>query len=35
MKALGVACATLATALALAACGGSGGLIPARPTRER
>jgi hypothetical protein len=29
MKALGVACATLATALLIVACGGSGGLIPA------
>lgn len=29
MKALGVACSALATALAIAACGGTGGLIPA------
>ena len=29
MKALAVACATLATAVLIAACGGSGGLIPA------
>jgi hypothetical protein len=34
MKALAVACATLATAVLIAACGGSGGLIPAATSSQ-